>query len=382
MTNYDLIIQAIYELGVDTVFVYPGHGIIPLLDRINMEESLRMIVCSCEQETVIAADAYGRYKGAGVAIVTYGVGGLSTLNQVGNAVISRSPLWIISGRPSVKEKNGPFQWSSVGDTDAYLKTFRSIGCAAEEFTECANHLSSNLFRMISQGEPFYMEIDPQTGLAETSLTISITKPSVTQNYYENRFSCWIIRQLVDFDLAGPLDLSSLPKEIYKSGDAYLTYDVGEASFAASQLVPHFEIPEQDILVPFPWATMGFAIPAAIGVAFATNKPVIAITGDGSLRLSMLSLSTITRYELPIKIILIDNDGFETERMLSDAAQTAAYNNLSIIHYDNLFALFGIHCYDNLPDMLNYFGYGAHIIRMKGPSPRMKAFSEKAIKSVM
>ena len=55
-------------------------------------------------------------------------------------------------------------------------------------------------------------------------------------------------------------------------------------------------------------TMGFGLPAAIGAAFANkNKTVIAIEGDGSLMMSLAELSTISTYNLNIKIVLFNNN---------------------------------------------------------------------------
>jgi acetolactate synthase-1/2/3 large subunit len=52
--------------------------------------------------------------------------------------------------------------------------------------------------------------------------------------------------------------------------------------------------------------MGSAVPAAIGVAIATKKPVVAIAGDAALQLNIQELDTIVRYRLPIKIVVVNN----------------------------------------------------------------------------
>lgn len=58
------------------------------------------------------------------------------------------------------------------------------------------------------------------------------------------------------------------------------------------------------------ATMGFSLPASIGVCIANNKKkVIAITGDGSFQLNIQELQTIVHYNLPIKIFVINNNGY-------------------------------------------------------------------------
>ena len=55
--------------------------------------------------------------------------------------------------------------------------------------------------------------------------------------------------------------------------------------------------------------MGFGLPAAIGAQFANpGKMVINIDGDGSIRMNFGELETVTTYGLPVKIILLNNEG--------------------------------------------------------------------------
>jgi acetolactate synthase-1/2/3 large subunit len=58
------------------------------------------------------------------------------------------------------------------------------------------------------------------------------------------------------------------------------------------------------------ASMGYDLPAAIGVAIASKaKRVICITGDGSIMMNLQELQTIKHYNLPIKIIILNNNGY-------------------------------------------------------------------------
>jgi len=57
------------------------------------------------------------------------------------------------------------------------------------------------------------------------------------------------------------------------------------------------------------ATMGFSLPAAIGVCLASRKSVVAITGDGSLQLNIQELQTVVHYHLPVKLFVINNHGY-------------------------------------------------------------------------
>lgn len=57
-----------------------------------------------------------------------------------------------------------------------------------------------------------------------------------------------------------------------------------------------------------FGTMGFGLPAAIGAQFARpSDTVINVSGDGSFMMNVQELATIRRYQLPIKILLLDNE---------------------------------------------------------------------------
>jgi acetolactate synthase-1/2/3 large subunit len=56
-------------------------------------------------------------------------------------------------------------------------------------------------------------------------------------------------------------------------------------------------------------TMGFGLPAAIGAQFAKPESmVIDVDGDGSIRMNLGELETVTAYDLPVKILLLNNAG--------------------------------------------------------------------------
>jgi len=58
------------------------------------------------------------------------------------------------------------------------------------------------------------------------------------------------------------------------------------------------------------ASMGYGLPAAIGACFADEgKDVICIEGDGSLQMNLQELQTLVHHQLPLKLIVINNDGY-------------------------------------------------------------------------
>jgi acetolactate synthase-1/2/3 large subunit len=63
------------------------------------------------------------------------------------------------------------------------------------------------------------------------------------------------------------------------------------------------------------AEMGFELPGAIGAYFATGRPVIVFVGDGSMMMNLQELATVKLYDIPLKIILINNDGYSCIRKL-------------------------------------------------------------------
>nr|YP_009392970.1 acetohydroxyacid synthetase large subunit [Caloglossa intermedia]ARW61532.1 acetohydroxyacid synthetase large subunit [Caloglossa intermedia] len=86
--------------------------------------------------------------------------------------------------------------------------------------------------------------------------------------------------------------------------AYFTTDVGQHQMWAAQFLN---------VLPRRWmsssglGTMGYGLPAAIGVQIARkNECVICISGDASFQMNLQELGTISQYNLPIKIIIINN----------------------------------------------------------------------------
>jgi acetolactate synthase-1/2/3 large subunit len=67
------------------------------------------------------------------------------------------------------------------------------------------------------------------------------------------------------------------------------------------------------------ASMGYGLPAAIGACIANNRQdVICVEGDGSIMMNLQELETIRGYNLPIKIILINNDGYLSIKLSQEA----------------------------------------------------------------
>ena len=73
------------------------------------------------------------------------------------------------------------------------------------------------------------------------------------------------------------------------------------------------------------ASMGYDLPAAIGACLANDrKRVICIAGDGSIQMNLQELQTIAHHKLPIKIFLLNNNGYTSIRLTQDAYFPGGY----------------------------------------------------------
>ncbi len=91
------------------------------------------------------------------------------------------------------------------------------------------------------------------------------------------------------------------------GEAIISTGVGQHQMWAAQYFD-FKGPRQ-WLTSGSMGTMGFGLPAAIGAQFAQpGRLVIDIDGDASIRMNLGELETVTTYDLPIKIVLLNNLG--------------------------------------------------------------------------
>jgi len=121
----------------------------------------------------------------------------------------------------------------------------------------------------------------------------------------------------NFTLRGeqPISIRRLILRLNQSLDdtVVIIADPGDALFASSELV----IPRQtDFMSPAYYTSMGFAVPAALGamVARPDLRPVVLV-GDGAFQMTGMELSTIAMHGFSPIVIVLDNRGYGTERML-------------------------------------------------------------------
>jgi acetolactate synthase-1/2/3 large subunit len=97
-------------------------------------------------------------------------------------------------------------------------------------------------------------------------------------------------------------------ELSAPGDFFIA-DAGSAFYALSQGI-QLTKEGQRYIPSSAMATMGYTLPAAIGVSAAIgDKRVLAVTGDGSFQQNIQELQTLLHYNLPVKLFILNNDGY-------------------------------------------------------------------------
>jgi indolepyruvate decarboxylase len=108
-------------------------------------------------------------------------------------------------------------------------------------------------------------------------------------------------------------------------------DVGDALFGATELTTRGKT---EFISPAYYTSMGFAVPAALGVHVARpDARVVAIVGDGAFQMTGMELSNLVRHRFPTIVIILDNQGYGTERLLH--AGDWAFNDIHPWHYHRL-----------------------------------------------
>ena len=105
-------------------------------------------------------------------------------------------------------------------------------------------------------------------------------------------------------------------------------DVGQHQMWVAQHC-HFQRPEQH-LTSAGLGTMGFGIPAGIGALLADpGGRVLTVTGDGSIMMNLQELQTIRRYDLPLKMLLVDNASLGMVRQWQELFHEERYSEVDL-----------------------------------------------------
>nr|YP_009502078.1 acetolactate synthase large subunit [Porolithon onkodes]ASB29680.1 acetolactate synthase large subunit [Porolithon onkodes] len=177
----------------------------------------------------------------------------------------------------------------------------------------------------------------------------------TNHDFVNQTRSWkerIINWKKNYPLLIPNTIKSLsPQEVIFSLNklapkAFFTTDVGQHQMWAAQFL---NVAPRHWLSSSGLGTMGYGLPAAIGAQIANpNECVICISGDASFQMNLQELATISQYNLPIKILIINNKWQGMVRQWQQAfyGQRYSHSNMSsgMPNFSIIASAFGIKAY--------------------------------------
>ncbi|HHA9155401.1 TPA: acetolactate synthase large subunit [Streptococcus pneumoniae] len=98
-TGSDLVLETLRDLGVDTIFGYPGGAVLPFYDAIYNFKGIRHILGLHEQGCLHEAEGYAKSTGKlGVAVVTSGPGATNAITGIADAMSDSVPLLVFTGQ--------------------------------------------------------------------------------------------------------------------------------------------------------------------------------------------------------------------------------------------------------------------------------------------
>jgi acetolactate synthase-1/2/3 large subunit len=188
---------------------------------------------------------------------------------------------------------------------------------------------ASISKTVKVAIPIVGEVKPVLEQMLEMISESKKKPSkkALESWW-NQIDQWRAVKCMEYDrnsrLIKPQYVIEQLYEVTK-GEAYITSDVGQHQMWAAQYYP-FDKPRH-------WinsgglGTMGFGLPAAIGVKLAfPDSEVACVTGDGSIQMCIQELSTALQYNAPVKIINLNNSYLGMVRQWQEFTYESRYSH--------------------------------------------------------
>jgi indolepyruvate decarboxylase len=166
-------------------------------------------------------------------------------------------------------------------------------------------------------------------LSQRKLNVKQPLPPAPTDWYKAEFQ---------LEPAAPITITRLMDRLDEQlqGNTIVVADIGDALFASTELTTRGQT---EFLSPAYYTSMGFAVPAALGAQVARPEArVVAIAGDGAFQMTGMELSNIVRRKMPIIVIVLNNGGYGTERLLHPGDYE--FNDIHTWEYHKLPAVLG------------------------------------------
>ena len=157
MTGAKMVVQALKDQGVDTVFGYPGGAVLPIYDEIFQQNGIRHILVRHEQGAVHMAEGYARATGkVGVCLVTSGPGATNAVTGLTDALMDSIPIVVLTGQvPTFMIGSDAFQ---EADTVGITRSCTKHNWLVKD-TEDLPHVMHEAFHVAASGRPGPVLVD-------------------------------------------------------------------------------------------------------------------------------------------------------------------------------------------------------------------------------
>ncbi|EEB85994.1 acetolactate synthase 3 large subunit [Roseobacter sp. GAI101] len=177
MTGAKMIVQALIDQGVDTVFGYPGGAVLPIYDEVFQQNSIKHVLVRHEQGAVHAAEGYARSTGKpGVVLVTSGPGATNAVTGLTDALLDSIPLVVLTGQvPTFMIGSDAFQ---EADTVGITRPCTKHNWLVKETDKLAGVLHE-AFHVATSGRPGPVLVDIPKDVQFASGQYEPKKPSIS-----------------------------------------------------------------------------------------------------------------------------------------------------------------------------------------------------------
>lgn len=158
----EFLVERLANAGVKHLFGTPGVFINPFFNQVKLNSSIVSVFSVDENHAALSAGAYSRVNGIGCVCVDYNVGALKICNAIAAAYSERSPVIVISGSPSIKDRtDDSFFHHVVKNFDNQLKVFKSLTCFStilDDPTTAGWNIDRAIESLRFKKQPVYIEL--------------------------------------------------------------------------------------------------------------------------------------------------------------------------------------------------------------------------------